>query len=68
MRASLKTSDAESLLQKECAVNHVVKVPHTAKTQSTGDRDKGASRFAAAFRARQIDPRFKQPVATSSRP
>ena len=48
----LETSDAKSLLQKECAMNHIVKLFHTAKTQSTGDRDKGASRFAAALRAR----------------
>ena len=30
--------------KKECAMNHIVKVLHTAKTETTGDRDNGASR------------------------
>jgi lipoyl-dependent peroxiredoxin len=30
--------------KKECAMSQIVKVLHTAKTETTGDRDNGASR------------------------
>jgi lipoyl-dependent peroxiredoxin len=30
--------------KKECAMNQIVKVLHTAKTETTGDRDNGTSR------------------------
>src|SRR5271167_3192792 len=44
MHASLETFHAGCYPKKECVMGHIVKVLHTAKTGTTGDREHGASR------------------------
>jgi osmotically inducible protein OsmC len=43
--------------KKECAMNHIVKALHTAKTETTGDRNNGASRSSDGL----LDIRFSTP-------